>query len=79
MESIECLKGNGPSDLEELVVTQGGLLLLTSKGALQTYLCFYVMLSKFSWVIVKEMLLYFCTMCLVRKNNLFVLVLRMQN
>ena len=35
MESIECLKGNGPSDLEELVVTQGGLLLLTSQGAVQ--------------------------------------------
>ena len=38
MESIECLKGNGPSDLEELVVTQGGLLLLTSQGAVQILL-----------------------------------------
>ena len=57
MESIECLMGNGPSDLEELAVTQGGLLLLTSKGALQIYLCFHIALPKFSWVIVKEMLL----------------------
>ena len=77
MESIECLKGNGPSDLEELVVTQGGLLLLTSKGALQIYLCFHIVLAKFSWA--KEMLLYFCTSRLLRKNILFVLVLKMQN
>ena len=32
MESIQCLKGKGPPDLEELVMTQGGLLLLTSQG-----------------------------------------------
>ena len=34
-ESIQCLKGLGPSDLEELVIKQGGLLLGTS-GNTQT-------------------------------------------
>ena len=32
IEALHCLKGMGPTDLEELVVTQGGLLLLTSQG-----------------------------------------------
>ena len=32
IEALHCLKGMGPADLEELVVTQGGLLLLTSQG-----------------------------------------------
>ena len=29
-ESVLCLRGQGPSDLEELVVKQGGLLLSNS-------------------------------------------------
>ena len=45
MESIDCLKGNGPSDLEELVVTQGGLLLLTSQGVVDpcSYISYFCM------------------------------------
>ena len=32
IDALHCLRGMGPTDLEELVVTQGGLLLLTSQG-----------------------------------------------
>ena len=30
MESIKCLKGEGPSDLEEMVVVEGALVLSSS-------------------------------------------------
>ena len=40
IDALHCLKGTGPTDLEELVVTQGGLLLLTSQGMSITSLVF---------------------------------------
>ena len=64
------IKGNGPFDLEDLVVTQGGLLLLTSKG--KVHICKQVTIPcyqhyqhvKLSSVNVDEILLYFCTLSL---------------
>ena len=74
MESIQCLKGKGPPDLEELVVTEGGLLLLTSKGVVVVKLHIHSVLN--SLVREKKLnnaLVLFCsyvTFCVCAKRNI---------